>query len=62
MTRHRRHLRNRRDYLYDIVKDPDEKNDLAKSQPAAVAEMRRLLGALHLNQLLIKENRIWPPN
>jgi phosphoglycerol transferase MdoB-like AlkP superfamily enzyme len=59
-----KHLRSKNEFLYDLNRDPDEKNniianpDYTKQLEALRQEAQKLL----INNELIQTNRLWPPD
>ncbi len=58
-----RHEAAAQEHLYDLSTDPREEHDLARAagHAADVADLRAAILAIHGNQALLRENRIWPP-
>jgi arylsulfatase A-like enzyme len=54
------HLRNDREYLYDLENDPEEKRNLVEEvDPAFKERLSTLLQTIYLNQKLIETDRVW---
>jgi hypothetical protein len=51
-----------REYLFDLSRDPDEREDLV-GDPRYAAEravLRETIVKIHANQKLLRRNRVWP--
>ena len=58
------HEKGRREYLFDLVKDQKESNNLMASRPSEglkkkVEFFREKLGYFYANDIVIENNRVW---
>lgn len=58
------HVRTGREWLYDLAADPREERDVIADfeERPELYDLRRAIGHIGLNQRLIEQDRIWPPN